>query len=211
MVGCRVVAPQPMTALSMLVKTRSFMEPGSTAVMTVRFATETTKAVPSSSTRASVEPFAAAASTPALSRAWAAGVDGDAAPLQPLQRVAGEPHRLALLELAAQHLVEAGPRRRPVGRPRGAGGGTADAGRLQRGIVSDRIGHRIETVSMLPGLICSLPTVIRIEPSFSVTLDAMPEPVRAVLSRNVTGGRSAQCSATPGSRRPSVDVLGPCS
>src|SRR3984885_16301191 len=52
------------TALSMLVNTLSFMCSDPTAVMTVRLLTDTTNAVPSTSTRESREPLLAARCTP---------------------------------------------------------------------------------------------------------------------------------------------------
>src|SRR5690349_12311868 len=61
-----------MTALSMLVKTRSFICSAPTAVITVRLRTETTKAVPSIRTRASLAPLAEARPIPSWSRAMVA-------------------------------------------------------------------------------------------------------------------------------------------
>ncbi len=52
------------TALSMLVNTLSFMCSDPTAVMTVRLLTDTTKAVPSTSTRESREPLLGGAFDP---------------------------------------------------------------------------------------------------------------------------------------------------
>jgi hypothetical protein len=158
-----------MTALSMLVKTCCFMWSRSTAVMTVRLGTETTNA----------GALAGGALDAVVEAAERGRAHVDPAPLDALQRVRREAHRLRLT--GAEHLGE----RRAAGalrRRRRWAAGRREAGRQQRRVVLDDA-HRTDVTAVgstpvrPPTLSVAVPSLSRSRPSTVPLADAPSMPV----------------------------------
>ena len=129
-----------MTALSMLVKTCCFMWSRSTAVMTVRFGTETTKAVASTKTTDAARALAGGAVHAVVEAGDRGRAHVDAAALDALQRVRRELDRLR--RVAPRTLANDGPAGAGVGagavRPAGARPGGSSAGLRSTTLIAPR-------------------------------------------------------------------------
>ena len=126
----------------MFVNTLSFMCSDPTAVMTVRLLTDTTNAVPSTSTRESREPLLAARSHPLRKSSQRALVELDAAALDARERVLGELQAARRLARLRERVRE----RRPAtavaaGLPAASRAPAASAGALGGGRGRDRGGE----------------------------------------------------------------------